>query len=61
MGRKRRDSGEKKKELWGKRIQKMGISTKHMLVRTSHGGEENKKVVKGLGYKYDKIRNHVEK
>ena len=29
---------------------KMGISTKHMLVRTSHGGEENKKVVKGLGY-----------
>ena len=28
----------------------MAISTKHMLVRTRHGGEENKKVVKGLGY-----------
>ena len=43
MGRKRRNYEERG-------TKKMGIRTKHMLVRTSHGGEENKKVVKGLGY-----------
>ena len=43
MGRKRRKYEERG-------TKKMGISTKHMLVRTSHGGEENKKVVKGLEY-----------
>ena len=43
MGRKRMNCEERV-------TKKMGISTKHMLVRTRHGGEENKKVVRGLGY-----------
>ena len=38
----------------------MAISTKHMLVRTSHGGVENKKGSQGTGI-YGKIRNDVEK
>ena len=38
---------------------KMCISTKHMLVRTSYGGEENKKGSQGTGI-LGKIRNHVE-
>ena len=52
MGRKRMNCEERV-------TKKMGISTKHMLVRTSHGGVENKKGSQGTGI-LGKIRNHAE-
>ena len=52
MGRKRMNCEERG-------TKKMGISTKHMLVRTSHGGVENKKGSQGTGI-LGKIRNHEE-
>ena len=60
LGRKRRDSGEKKKELWGKRNQKNGHQHKTYAGEDKPRGWRKQEGSQGTRI-YGKIRNHVEK